>query len=130
MKRNNKRISVILGCVSYGRLYLYVIIIICNGKGTGKGKGNGKGHFSSVRRTRFGYDYISSHLYSNPFSCCFLFCFVLVFYLSRVLRDSTPRYAYPLVGPHFTFLCFCGIWLHCSCPNALVTQILPQPTRI
>ena len=27
------------------------------------------------------------------------------------------------------FLCFCGLWPHCSLPNALVTQILPLPTR-
>ena len=46
---------------------------------------------------------------------------------SRVLRDSTPRFVGLSVGPsvgssHFTFLVFCGLWPHCSCPNDQVTS--------
>ena len=64
------------------------------------------------------------------------------FVFSCVLRDTTPRFVRRLVGrsvgrsvgwsvgSHFTFfLCFCGLWPHCTCPSALVTQILPLPTR-
>ena len=51
---------------------------------------------------------------------------------SRVLHDSTPHFVSTSIGPsihwsihpsHFTFLGFCGFWLHCSCPNDLVTSI-------
>ena len=55
---------------------------------------------------------------------------------SRVLRDTTPRFVCRSVGwlvgqsvPILFFLCFCGLWPHCTCQSALVTQILPLPTR-
>ena len=49
---------------------------------------------------------------------------------SVVLRDSTPRFVCPSVSRsvgHILlfctfFSCFCSLWLHCSCPNALVTS--------
>ena len=51
-------------------------------------------------------------------------------------QDFTTRFVRPSVGwsvdrlvPILLFLCFCGPWLHCSCQNAPVTQILPLPTR-
>ena len=53
---------------------------------------------------------------------------------SRALRDSTPCFVcllfrwcvslsvHRLVGPsHFTYLGFCILWPHCSCPNDQVT---------
>ena len=48
------------------------------------------------------------------------------FVFSHVLRDSTPHFVGPSVCPSVTlyfFLGFCGFWLHCSCPNDLVTSI-------
>ena len=54
--------------------------------------------------------------------------------LSEFLVAYTPLC--PSVGrlvgglvPILLFLCFCGLWLHCTCQNALVTKILPLPTR-
>ena len=58
-------------------------------------------------------------------------CLCLCLYLfSRVLRDSTPRFVGPSLGPlvrwsvHHTLLFwgFCGLWPHCSCPNDEATS--------
>ena len=70
-------------------------------------------------------------LYEKPYKCEKKKRVVLIvescFYFSRVLRDSTPRYVRPSVGPSVLILLFYVMfffkifWLHCSCLNAPVT---------
>merc|ERR1719309_662263 len=60
-----------------------------------------------------------------PFSFNFLFSQLSIF--SRVLRDSTPFFVGPSVGPsvrpsHFTFLGVRGLWPRCSCPSDQVAS--------
>ena len=47
---------------------------------------------------------------------------------SRVLRDSTPRFVGPSVGPllrhTLLFWRLWGFWPHCSCPNVSLTSIM------
>ena len=60
---------------------------------------------------------------------CFKRC-LMVF--SRVLRDSTPRYVGPLVGPLVPFLLFRRFLAFCtysSCPDALVTFSSTAPAH-
>ena len=91
-------------------------------------------------------DLISSSSFPSPFNLfpCSRFCslsrymcsfcglspviwiFFFLFF-SCVLRDSTPRFVGPSVRSsvcpsHVTFLSFCGLWPHCSCPSGKVTS--------
>ena len=44
---------------------------------------------------------------------------------SGVLRDSTPRFVGPSIGPSVRHtLLFLDFWPHCSCPSDLVTSIM------
>ena len=55
--------------------------------------------------------------------------FLVACYATLHPAMSVRRSVCQLVGPSvpiLLFLCFCSFWLHCSCPNAPVTQILPR----
>ena len=72
------------------------------------------------------YHFISYYLAMFSYETIWLLSFKPSFF-SRVLRDSTPRFVGPSVGPSVRhtllfFVVFFGLWPHCSCPNDKVTS--------